>query len=310
MDWRRPEEANHETAFLLSCLRDGFWRLDGGGRIVEINGALGILLGVSHSELVGKSVREVLTEVDGAPAGSPFKSGEFEAKLRAPDGRLIDVQIQSLILRDDSGSVLGALQIVVTGALDPVLAERMRDLERLAEEDPLTGLPNRRAFQAALENARARAVRVPYGTLMLDLDGFKALNDQCGHEAGDEALRQFAYQLRAAVRDSDFVARLGGDEFVVLVTGAGEPVCRELAERLSAELVVELDRGATRRKMTASIGWAHSRRHGDRTLAEADSAMYKEKRRHKREAGLAVVEAPREAPKPSVEQDARAPRAR
>jgi len=110
------------------------------------------------------------------------------------------------------------------------------ELERLAYTDYLTGLPNRARLMAALTDARARAVQgVPASFLLLDLDGFKLVNDVAGHEAGDDLLVQVASRLRAAVRDGDLVARLGGDEFAVLVPG-GLDESVALAERIVADL--------------------------------------------------------------------------
>jgi diguanylate cyclase (GGDEF)-like protein/PAS domain S-box-containing protein len=110
------------------------------------------------------------------------------------------------------------------------------ELERLAYTDYLTGLPNRARLMAALTDARARAVQgEPASFLLLDLDGFKLVNDIAGHEAGDDLLVQVAARLRAAVRDGDLVARLGGDEFAVLVPGTLEESVA-LAERIVADL--------------------------------------------------------------------------
>ena len=110
------------------------------------------------------------------------------------------------------------------------------ELERLAYTDYLTGLPNRARLMAALTDARARAVQgAPASFLLLDLDGFKMVNDVAGHEAGDDLLVQVAARLRAAVRDGDLVARLGGDEFAVLVPGGLEESVA-LAERIVADL--------------------------------------------------------------------------
>jgi diguanylate cyclase (GGDEF)-like protein len=111
-----------------------------------------------------------------------------------------------------------------------------RELARLAYTDYLTGLPNRARLMAALGAARSRAGDgEPACLLLLDLDGFKAVNDIAGHEAGDHLLVEVADRLRATVRDRDLVARLGGDEFTVLVrAGVGEATA--LAERIVTEL--------------------------------------------------------------------------
>ncbi|SOC48690.1 PAS domain S-box-containing protein/diguanylate cyclase (GGDEF) domain-containing protein [Blastococcus aggregatus] len=114
--------------------------------------------------------------------------------------------------------------------------QRSTELERLAYTDYLTGLPNRARLMAALTDARDRAAQgEPASFLLLDLDGFKLVNDVAGHEAGDDLLIQVAGRLRAAVRDGDLVARLGGDEFAVLVPGTLDEAVG-LAERIVADL--------------------------------------------------------------------------
>ena len=131
---------------------------------------------------------------------------------------------------------------------DPLRAElaRSRDdrdsLSALAFVDELTGLANRRAFRAAIldEWGAARRTGVDSWVVVLDLDGFKALNDRHGHAAGDEALSRFALALRAAARDTDLAARLGGDEFALLLPRCGEPVAAEVARRLDRALAGEL----------------------------------------------------------------------
>jgi diguanylate cyclase (GGDEF)-like protein/PAS domain S-box-containing protein len=110
------------------------------------------------------------------------------------------------------------------------------ELERLAYTDYLTGLPNRARLMAALATARTRATTGhPASFLLLDLDGFKPVNDIAGHEAGDHLLVQVADRLRSTVRDGDLVGRLGGDEFAVLVDD-GIAEATALAERIVADL--------------------------------------------------------------------------
>jgi diguanylate cyclase (GGDEF)-like protein/PAS domain S-box-containing protein len=110
------------------------------------------------------------------------------------------------------------------------------ELERMAYTDYLTGLPNRARLMTALATARARAATGhPASLLLLDLDGFKSVNDIAGHGAGDHLLVQVAGRLRATVRDGDLVGRLGGDEFAVLVADGLEEATA-LAERIVADL--------------------------------------------------------------------------
>jgi diguanylate cyclase (GGDEF)-like protein/PAS domain S-box-containing protein len=111
-----------------------------------------------------------------------------------------------------------------------------RELERLAYTDYLTGLPNRARLMAALANARSQAAEGESACLlMMDLDGFKAVNDIAGHEAGDLLLVEVADRLRATVRDRDLIGRLGGDEFAIVVR-AGLDEATVLGERILTEL--------------------------------------------------------------------------
>ena len=160
------------------------------------------------------------------------------------------------------------------------------ELARQARTDPLTGLLNRRSFIEEIHRRINRLERegLP-GTLMfVDLDFFKALNDACGHEVGDEALTLAAELLRGTVRPSDLVARLGGDEFALWLDGSDELTAAERAERLRltapSYFARELPPGAP--PLSMSIGIA-PRRAGDfgdleMLMRRADAAMYEVKR--------------------------------
>jgi diguanylate cyclase len=166
------------------------------------------------------------------------------------------------------------------------LRQRNLDLSTAAHTDPLTGIANRRALIAELVRMLARSARehVPLHVAFIDLDGFKAINDRHGHDAGDAFLAAVAARLVAAVRSGDFVARYGGDEFVVLAL-APDPVAVDgLVTRLSAALPGRYELGRTTIDYGgASLGHTAARagEHADEILARADAAMYEEKRRRR-----------------------------
>jgi diguanylate cyclase (GGDEF)-like protein len=149
----------------------------------------------------------------------------------------------------------------------------IRTQEKLAATDPLTGVANRRPFLDRLKAAIARAEAGGQSVVCLvDLDGFKAVNDRAGHAAGDALLKAVAAALGAAVRDTDTLARLGGDEFAVLASVSPTFSAETLAERLR-----EAVRGVgVAVGVTASVGVAAVRGgdHQDDVLYRADSAMY------------------------------------
>ncbi len=154
-------------------------------------------------------------------------------------------------------------------------------LERLAHYDSLTALPNRALFFDRLEGAVARARREErrFALLFVDLDGFKAVNDHYGHDAGDYLLFEIARRLRAAIRDSDTAGRMGGDEFTILLDNIAKPEdAAAVAEKIRASLSepMEVPSGA-RVSVGASVGIAvfpDDGPDGEAVLKAADSAMY------------------------------------
>jgi len=159
---------------------------------------------------------------------------------------------------------------------------------RLALHDPLTDLPNRRLLRDRLEHALSRAARegTAVAVLYLDLVGFKGVNDELGHEAGDRLLVAVAGRLRGCLRGADTAARLGGDEFVVVlegVRGGGEALA--LAERIALALEEPFSIGGVERSLSFSMGVALSahphREDPEELLRSADLAMYRSKREGK-----------------------------
>ena len=166
------------------------------------------------------------------------------------------------------------------------LEEATRELNR-AQHDQLTGLPTRSLLYDRLDQAVLHAERhhTPLVVLFVDLDGFKAINDALGHDAGDEALRELAKRFRATVRADDTVARHGGDEFVLVLgdlKGAAdvEPIIRKLLVHI-ASLQIGADRT---RILTGSIGVAfypEDGKTGAELISCADAAMYRAKQKGK-----------------------------
>ena len=151
-------------------------------------------------------------------------------------------------------------------------AQREHDwLHQLAHTDALTSLPNRRSLEATLGTSlRGASAGTHAAVFLLDLDGFKAINDQLGHEAGDELLRQVAQRLKSAVRGTDLVARLGGDEFVVVANALNDAAQAEsIGRKLLAAFQSPFEVGGVSRTVGATIGCAM---HPDDTAGRADTA--------------------------------------
>jgi len=149
------------------------------------------------------------------------------------------------------------------------------ELFHLALHDPLTGLGNRTLLTQAMAGWLPTAAPDPgVAVVLLDLDGFKNVNDSLGHACGDEVLKVIAGRLAAAVRCGDVIARLGGDEFAVLVTGG--QLVDELADRVCAVVSEPIDVRHSRVSLTTSVGIAHLQpgQSPDDALSAADLAMY------------------------------------
>ncbi|MFC5287141.1 GGDEF domain-containing protein [Actinokineospora guangxiensis] len=152
-------------------------------------------------------------------------------------------------------------------------------IARQALQDPLTGLPNRRALDERLEALAGNPTNHPLAIALVDLDGFKGVNDRMSHAEGDDVLRVVAATMRDALRGSDMVARYGGDEFIVLLAGA-PLAAAEAALRRALTAVADLPHDLSH-GVTLSIGVVALRPHETavRALARADAAMYQAKRR-------------------------------
>jgi diguanylate cyclase (GGDEF)-like protein len=173
-------------------------------------------------------------------------------------------------------AVVGGVLATLVTALKERLSLVVGDLRSLATHDPLTGVLNRRAFAAALEDALLRAARddVPSAVLVLDVDWFKAINDTWGHATGDRTLKDLSATLQRCTRASDEVGRLGGEEFGILLHATDAAGAEVYAERL--RLAVAGSSGQDAPAITVSIGVAAMKpdQDVDHVLDAADYAMY------------------------------------
>ena len=210
------------------------------------------------------------------PAGSGQpgpESPEALTRLVRKDGKIIEVQSHP--------TAAGGTVLTYTDVTERKLAEAR--ILHLAHHDALTGLSNRlllaeRTAQA-VDQARRQGGNI--AVLCLDIDGFKAVNDTMGHDAGDVVLVRFAERLRSLIRPSDAVARTGGDEFIVLVRDLAEPcLAEEIARRLQEDLPIPVDLGGYVMTISTSIGVAiypQDGTDGPSLLKNADTALYRAK---------------------------------
>lgn len=206
----------------------------------------------------------------------------YEATVSHADSTEYDVIFHKAVFHKSNGDVGGIIGIMLD-------ITARKDLERkllsLASLDDLTGLPNRRELDNRLEQALARAARVPamLALLFIDMDGFKNVNDLYGHECGDQVLKMIAERITSQLRKSDIAGRMGGDEFAVVLEGnvsheAAALVAGKLLTTLAAPYKLENGHNA---ELSASVGIAFSPDDGNdlkHLLAKADGAMYEAKK--------------------------------
>ncbi|MBL8447178.1 MAG: diguanylate cyclase [Zoogloeaceae bacterium] len=289
----RSADERQRMSALLNVIRLGILFMDRDHRVQYYNQALSQiwgyeedenLLGVRDVVLQSRIVRlirqpEVYLEHVRRVVAEAQVSEPFEIEF--VDGRIITDK-STVVEGADGHGAIGRVWIYedVTEA-----RETSRKLVELAERDPLTNLYNRRRFHEEVERVLADATRRgdEVGLVVLDLDGFKPINDRYGHQAGDEVLVTLARELGRIVRRNEMFFRLGGDEFAILASDASEAALSELAKRVvdkTAALSFRFADDDDPVGVTASLGLALYPRHardGERLMAAADAAMYRAK---------------------------------
>jgi len=263
---------------------DAVFALGLDGALTSANAACAVLSGYTVEELLALSFPTLIAPEDRERGGGHFiraVAGEPQhdvaLRLRRQDG-------------DDRAISVTAIPIVVDGAVVGVYGiakdvtahtAAQRALRHQATHDALTDLPNRAQLRDRL--ARAWAAGTPPALLLLDLDGFKDVNDTFGHDQGDALLREVARRLRGAVRRGDTVARLGGDEFAVALPGADAAGAERVARAIRTALDAPFQVGSHVLPIDASVGIALAPASADGAaldtlLRHADVAMYAAKR--------------------------------
>ena len=233
--------SKRQAQYTLESIAEGVITTDNDGRIDYMNHSAEVLIGTNRDDAVGHKVGELFTLVDDAdrrPLGDPVERS-LAMRRRVNMGRRAvmvtsdgeqehSIEISASPIRGPSNSISGT--VVVFHDVGE-LRGLTRTMSYQATHDPLTGLINRREFERRLDEAMddAHAEEAVHMLFYMDLDRFKAVNDSCGHLAGDNMLREVASLIKEQVRDSDFVGRLGGDEFGALLIGCPIEKARQIA---------------------------------------------------------------------------------
>ncbi len=217
---------------ILENLFDGVYFVDRRRRITYWNKGAERISGFKPGEVLGRSCADnLLMHVDnagtvlcssGCPLRATMQDGEVrevEVFLHHAEGHRVPVVVRATPLRDEQGEIVGAVETFSDNSNMIEALKRVDQLNQEAHQDPLTGIGNRRYIEMKIKTSLAEFNQnyQPFGLLMLDIDRFKRVNDEYGHDVGDQVLKMIASTIEKNIRTTDHIGRWGGEEFLVLV---------------------------------------------------------------------------------------------
>jgi diguanylate cyclase (GGDEF)-like protein/PAS domain S-box-containing protein len=280
---------------ILDQMHDGVYLVDTDRRIRFWNRGAERVSGYAAADVIGTRCSDNLlmhTNEQGNPlcaAGCPLAATmrdgdacEIGVFLRHKDGHRVPVHVRAAPLRDESGRMIGAIEVFNDDSARSALREEIDELKALALFDPLTEVGNRRFAEMTLTARHDEQQRYGwrYGPLMIDIDHFKSFNDRFGHATGDRVLRMVAQTLAANVRSFDVVARWGGEEFIAILEKVDPDDLARRADMLRRLVGASaLQAEGEQLSVTISIGGVVS---GDaeeagETIKRADVLLYRSK---------------------------------
>ncbi|MGE5466963.1 MAG: EAL domain-containing protein [Ignavibacteria bacterium] len=284
---KRDDERLRLAATILATTAEGVVVTDAAGTILSVNRAFTEITGYTEEEVLGgnpRILRSERHEPDFYQAlwKSLVDVGVWQGEIwnRRRSGEAFPEWQTITAIRDEAGRTTHYVSVFS----DISSLKRSQDeLERLARFDPLTDLPNRMLFQDRLNHAIDRAQRYEHAiaVLLLDLDGFKTVNDSLGHPVGDRLLQEVAGRLKSCIRVEDTVSRLGGDEFALILSSmkeGGDAV--EVVRKILSAIQIPVELYGHAARVTASIGIAVYPADGESVtdlVRNADAAMYSAK---------------------------------
>lgn len=295
------------AASVFASAREGIIITDRKGDIADVNQAFTKITGWTRDEIVGKNPRVLKSGRQGADFYQAMWSaltqqGHWEGEVwnRDKAGKEYAEMLAISAVRDTDGEVSHYVALISDITSQKESEQRLR---RLAHFDALTGLPNRTLLADRLEQALGRARRTgkPVAVALIDLDGFKEVNDRHGHEAGDALLVTIARRMKACMRTHDTIARMGGDEFIAVIGELDDhdEIRRPMARLLAAlSEPVELESGTV--QVAGSIGVSFYPQAGpiepEQLIRQADQAMYTVKQAGKNGYRVFTIPTPPSAP--------------
>jgi diguanylate cyclase (GGDEF)-like protein/PAS domain S-box-containing protein len=285
-------ESENKFRNLVESTSDWVWEINADGLYVYSSPKVKDILGYDVNDVLGKSPFYFMPEDEARKIRALFKEILSHQKPfygleninRHKDGHIVVLETSGVPVFNKSGNFKGYRGI----DRDITKRKKMEEhLKTISMTDELTGIFNRRGFftltekEFKLSNRHKRRMSLIY----MDLDGLKAINDELGHEAGDQALVDAANILRKSFRESDIIGRIGGDEFAVLITDSSEPDVEKIVTSHIGQNIEAYNKQTERSfKLSLSKGFAHYEPDSPCTISDlikqADSSMYEDKKRH------------------------------
>jgi diguanylate cyclase (GGDEF)-like protein/PAS domain S-box-containing protein len=277
---------------IVDNIADGVYYVEPDRTIKYWNRGAERIAGYPAAEIVGhRCYDNILAHVDGqgnslchsaCPLAASMSDGEprdLIIWLRHREGYRKPVHIRTAPVRDDAGNIVGGVEVFSDASATVRATEDADRARRDALTDELTGLPNRRMFDAALRGRLENLGRYgwQFGLLLVDIDHFKVVNDEHGHAFGDAVLTGIAVTLQGAVRAGDLVARWGGEEFAVLVEASDAESLLETAERVRVLVAQsEVRQAGVALTVYVSVGCTLAAQEDtpESLFARADAALY------------------------------------
>ncbi|WP_445367788.1 EAL domain-containing protein [Methylomonas sp. BW4-1] len=288
---QRREAEQRLAASVFAHTHDSVVITDSENRIIDVNAAFSRITGYAREDVLGKNPSILKS---GRQSAEFYKAmwqslnahDHWSGELwnRNKKGEVFAALTSISVVRDEDGKIHH--YIGLSADITP-LKNHEYDLERIAHFDPLTGIPNRVLLADRLAQALAHTHRASnhMAVCYLDLDGFKPVNDQFGHEAGDQLLIEISLRIRDCLRAGDTVARIGGDEFVLLLLDFNDPrECEAVLERMLCKVAEPFSIDDNQVCVSASVGltlYPDDLASADTLLRHADQAMYVAKQRGK-----------------------------
>jgi diguanylate cyclase (GGDEF)-like protein/PAS domain S-box-containing protein len=283
------QESNAVLRKTLACLNEAVFIVDPvAKRIIDCNASAETLLGLGRQEIISGPPSVLLAEYEVPDQDGEARTPSVHLRMKRKNGESFPCEHRTSPIQGFKGQTAYIVHVVRDITLqkqaEAILLDNQRKLKFMAQHDPLTGLSNRLLLEGRLAHCLSRAKRqkISLALLFMDLDGFKQVNDQWGHETGDELLKAVAARLLLTVREQDTLARFGGDEFVLLLEDLPEAAgASEVAQKIIRTLNQPFQIKQQSLGIGVSIGISFFPGDGedaDTLIQRADQAMYQAKK--------------------------------